>query len=60
MATPIKKTNSRQERPSQNIFSSPEELEKSILNQSFAFEKKKTTKKKAKKEDEQTELEKID
>lgn len=56
MANPNKKTNPRQ----QNIFSSPEELEKSILNQSFAFEKKKTTKKKAKKEDEQTELEKID
>lgn len=60
MATPIKKTSSREERANQNIFSSPEELEKSILNQSYAFEKKKNTKKKAKKEDEQTELEKID
>ena len=60
MATPIKKTNSRQERPTQNIFSSPEELEKSILNQSFAFEKKKATKKKAKKEDDQTKLDNID
>lgn len=60
MATPIKKTSSREERANQNIFSSPEELEKSILNQSYAFEKKKTTKKKAKKEDEQTKLENID
>lgn len=60
MATPIKKTGTRSERANQNIFSSPEELEKSVLNQSFAFEKKKTTKKKAKKEDNQTELEKID
>ena len=60
MTTPIKKTSSREERANQNIFSSPEELEKSILNQSYAFEKKKTTKKKAKKEDEQTKLENID